>query len=66
MIFRKNLKLLLQTHKMSNYALAKKLGTSESTIANWLNGVSSPKMESLIKMSEIFNISIDDMVKREI
>ena len=59
MPFQKTLKFLMSKSYMSNYALAKKIGTSESTIANWLNGTATPKMDSIIKMAELFNVSTD-------
>lgn len=59
MQFQTILKKLMSRFGLSNYALAKKLSASESSIANWLNGSSTPKMEYIIKMAEIFDVSTD-------
>ena len=59
MKFQTILKKLMEQANISNYALAKKLASSESSIANWLNGNSTPKMEYIVKMAEIFNVSTD-------
>ena len=59
MQFKTTLKNLMKTANMSNYALAKKLIVSESTIANWLNGTATPKMDSIVAMADIFNVSTD-------
>lgn len=51
--------------KISQYALAKKLGISQSTICNWLNGKKEPSIESLWKLADYFSVSIDYIVGRE-
>ncbi len=41
-------------------------GTSNQTISNWENGKSEPDIESLKKLSSIFNTSIDYLVNNKI
>ena len=52
----------MEAEKISQYALAKKLGISQSTICNWLNGKKEPSIESLWKLSDFFDVSIDYLV----
>ena len=59
MLFNKTLLNLMEKTQTTKYRLAKILGTSESTIANWLNELSTPKMENIIGMAEYFNVSTD-------
>ena len=59
MLFKKTLLDLMEKTQTTKYRLAKILGTSESTIANWLNEAATPKMESIIRMAEYFNVSTD-------
>ena len=41
------------------------LGVSRQTISSWENGKSYPDLVSIIKMSDIFNISLDKMLKED-
>lgn len=54
-----NLQSLRQQKKYSQLKLANLLGVSRSTIAMWENGNSQPGNDMLIRISEIFNVSID-------
>lgn len=56
------IKYLMEAEKISQYSLAKKLGISQSTICNWLNGKKEPSIESLWKLSDFFDVSIDYLV----
>lgn len=50
----------------SNYTqeqTAEKLMVSRQTISNWENGKSLPDILSLIRMSEFFHLSLDDLLK---
>lgn len=43
--------------------VAESLGVSRQTISNWENGKSLPDIISIIKMSELYDISLDELVK---
>ena len=53
------IKYLRQELNMTQQELADKLDGAKSTIAMYENGNRKPSMEILIKLSEIFNCSID-------
>ena len=55
----------MKVEGISQYALAKKLGISQSTICNWLNGKKEPSIESLWKLADFFGETIDYIVGRE-
>lgn len=59
------IKHLMETEEISQYALAKKLGISQSTICNWLNGKKEPSIENLWKLADYFGETIDFLVGRE-
>ena len=59
------IKELMKVEGISQYALAKKLGISQSTICNWLNGKKEPSIESLWKLADFFGETIDYIVGRE-
>jgi transcriptional regulator with XRE-family HTH domain len=43
--------------------LSRKIGVNDSTISAWLGGHSKPGVDKIKKMSEILNISEDDILK---
>ena len=43
--------------------LAKMLGVSQSTVTKWELGISYPMAKNLIKLAEIFECSIDELLK---
>lgn len=55
-----------QNNNISQESLAEQLGVSRQTISSWENGKSYPDLVSIIKMSDIFNISLDKMLKEDI
>ena len=59
------IKYLMEAEDISQYALAKKLGISQSTICNWLNGKKEPSIESLWKLADYFGESVDYIIGRD-
>lgn len=64
-IVAERIKYLMDAEDISQYSLAKKLGISQSTICNWLNGKKEPSIESLWKLADYFGETIDFLVGRE-
>lgn len=63
-IFGNNLRELRKVNKLNQSELAKKVGVSQNTISQWENGVREPETIALfLKLSEILNVSLDDLVK---
>lgn len=50
---------------LSQEDLAEQLSVSRQTISSWENGKSYPDIVSVIKMSDIFNVSLDKMLKED-
>ncbi|MBO5065195.1 MAG: helix-turn-helix transcriptional regulator [Clostridia bacterium] len=61
-----NLGLKLQEtrkrNKLSQEALAEKLGVSRQAISKWERGESAPDTENLIALSRIYGVSIDELL----
>lgn len=55
-----------QKNNISQESLAEQLNVSRQTISSWETGKSYPDIVSVIKMSDIFNISLDKMLKEDI
>ncbi|MBQ3492524.1 MAG: helix-turn-helix transcriptional regulator [Clostridia bacterium] len=45
--------------------LAKKINNVQRNVSNWENGTSEPDCETIVKLSEIFNVSIDELFGKE-
>lgn len=52
--------------KLSQEDLAEKIHVTRNTISNWERNKNVPDLNSLILLSEIFNTSLDDLVKGDI
>lgn len=52
-------------HNLSQGDLANELNVSRQSISKWENGNSTPDLEKIIKLAEIFNISLDELIKNE-
>lgn len=59
----RQLKLHRSEHELTQEELAKKLNVSRSTISNWENGRSQPDLESLLSLSDLFEISVDRLLR---
>ena len=45
--------------------LAKALNVSKQTISNWENGKRNPDLDTLIKLADFYEVSLDYLVGRE-
>ena len=57
-----NLKLIRKGSGLTQKQVAEKLGVVESCYAKWEQGRNEPGIEALRKLSEIFDISLDDLI----
>lgn len=61
-IIGKNIENLRNSKNMRQEEFAKILGTSRPTVSNWEQGKNPPTTDQLIKLSETFHISIDELL----
>ncbi len=47
---------------MNQTALAKLLNVNQRTVSAWEHGICEPNYETLLKISEIFNESIEELL----
>lgn len=59
----KQIKKYRMEYNFSQDELAEKLYVSRQTISNWENNKNYPDIKSIVFMSYIFNISVDELVK---
>ena len=59
------LKIARTNKRMTQEQVAEVLGVSRQTISNWENNKSYPDIVSVIKMSDIYSVSLDHLLKEE-
>lgn len=62
----KQIKMHRQEAELSQEELANRVYVSRQTISNWENHKSYPDVNSLVLLSEIFQISLDNLIKGDI
>ncbi|GAA2917353.1 helix-turn-helix domain-containing protein [Enterococcus pseudoavium] len=59
----KRLKMRRNELKLTQDYVAEKLGITRQTISNWENGRSYPDIERIIRLSELYELSLDELLK---
>lgn len=59
------LKMYRENKKMTQKEIAKILGVEPATISKYESGMIEPNIESLKKLSDVFEVTIDDIVKSD-
>lgn len=65
MKFNEKLIKLRKMAGLSQEELGNKLNVARQTISKWELGETTPEMDKLVKLSEIFNITLDELIKDE-
>lgn len=66
MSFSENLQILRKKNNMSQEQLAEKLEVSRQAVSKWESGSGYPETDKLISICEIFECSIDEILKGKI
>ncbi len=64
--FATNFKFLREKNKMTQEEIAKKLEKDYSTIGKWEKGQRYPIMLDVIRISQIFNVSLEDLILKDL
>lgn len=59
----KNLADIINKSEMSKKEIAEKLGVSAASVTKWVKGDNSPDIEVIAKICDLFNISINSLLK---
>ncbi|CAI2558202.1 hypothetical protein AKUG0406_01660 [Apilactobacillus kunkeei] len=65
MQFGDRLKQQRKIKNLTQYDVAEKLNVSRQTISSWENEKSYPDIKSLISLSDMYDISLDTMIKED-
>lgn len=57
------LKVVLAEKKVTNRLLAEKLGKDEATVSKWCTNNLQPNLETLIRMSEILGVEVQELIR---
>jgi len=60
--FGDTLKQLRQKMGLRQDDVARIVGVERSTVANWERGAKQPSLETLVKLSQLFGVSLDELV----
>lgn len=63
MSFSEKINMIRNHNKLSQEEMADKLDVSRQTISKWESGISYPEIDKLISISEIFEVSVDYLLK---
>lgn len=57
---------LRKKHGLSQDDFANLFNVSRQTVSNWENGKSYPDLEMIIKISDYFKISVDELLRNDV
>jgi transcriptional regulator with XRE-family HTH domain len=60
------LKRILEERGIKQSQLAKKLGVSTVSLSNWSTGKSLPSLETVVRICQILDVKIDELVQIKI
>jgi len=66
MNFSTNLQTLRKQYNLSQEQLAEKVDVSRQAVSKWENGSSYPEMDKLMMICDLFDVSMDTLVKEDI
>lgn len=61
-----NLKKIRKDNSLSQEQLADMLGVSRQSVSKWESGGAYPEMDKMLKLCEIFNLNIDELLNKDI
>ena len=59
------LKIMLAVTKRSNKWLAEMLGKDQATISKWCTSTCQPDLETLIRISDLLKVDVNDLLNKE-
>lgn len=47
---------------LTDYRVSLETGIAPSTLSDWKNGISKPKVDKLLAIARLFNVSIEELI----
>ena len=60
-----NIRFFRKANNLTQEELSKQLGGSKNLVSNYENGISTPDIYTLVKLADIFDITLIELVGRE-
>ena len=60
-----NIRFFRKANNLTQEELSKQLGGSKNLVSNYENGISTPDIYTLVKLADIFDITLDELVGSE-
>ena len=60
-----NIRFFRKANNLTQEELSKQLGGSKNLVSNYENGISTPDIYTLVKLADIFDITLDELVGRD-
>ena len=60
-----HIKQLMKSEGLTQMQLASQIHVGQSTISEWLTGKNEPSIESLWKLADYFDVSVDFLIGRK-
>ena len=60
-----NIRFFRKANNLTQEELSKQLGGSKNLVSNYENGISTPDIYTLVKLADIFDITLVELVGRE-
>ena len=60
-----NIRFFRKANNLTQEELSKQLGGSKNLVSNYENGISTPDISTLVKLADIFDVTLDELVGRE-
>lgn len=64
-VFSQKFSYILRKHKLTRYAVSKNLGVDAKSVSKWLTGKSLPETVNLIKLANLAELSVDELLGQE-
>lgn len=62
-VMSKNIKKYLNIHGMTRKQLSERLGVGYTTVSDWINAVTYPRIDKIEQMANLWNIQKSDLVE---
>ena len=57
------LKVVMAEKDLSNTWLSERLGVSQATVSKWMTNFSQPNLETLIKISKVLDVDVNELIR---
>ena len=61
-----NISYLIDKNRFNQEEFAEILSVSRAVVSSWINGKGNPKYDKLLLISEKFNVSVDNLLKKDL